>query len=121
MVKPRLPLILSLSKDPVTQGDAFALRDENFGLCDLEGPVTGPEGRHGAQEKTRTSTALRPQVPETCASTNSATWAPFPAGGDASKNTDPPPARRDSLYSARGVVNTRRGPGWRRPASSAAS
>ena len=29
----------------------------------------------GAQEKTRTSTALRPQVPETCASTNSATWA----------------------------------------------
>ena len=30
----------------------------------------------GAQEKTRTSTTLRPQVPETCASTNSATWAP---------------------------------------------
>src|SRR5579872_2170962 len=29
----------------------------------------------GAQEKTRTSTTLRPQVPETCASTNSATWA----------------------------------------------
>jgi hypothetical protein len=29
----------------------------------------------GAQEKTRTSTASRPQVPETCASTNSATWA----------------------------------------------
>ena len=31
----------------------------------------------GAQEKTRTSTALRPQVPETCASTNSATWASY--------------------------------------------
>ena len=30
---------------------------------------------NGAQEKTRTSTTLRPQVPETCASTNSATWA----------------------------------------------
>src|SRR5215472_10045986 len=29
----------------------------------------------GAQEKTRTSTTLRPQVPETCASTSSATWA----------------------------------------------
>jgi hypothetical protein len=29
----------------------------------------------GAQEKTRTSTTFRPQVPETCASTNSATWA----------------------------------------------
>ena len=32
----------------------------------------------GAQEKTRTSTTLRPQVPETCASTNSATWAGVP-------------------------------------------
>src|SRR5579863_475287 len=31
--------------------------------------------RNGAQEKTRTSTTLLPQVPETCASTNSATWA----------------------------------------------
>jgi hypothetical protein len=31
--------------------------------------------KFGAQEKTRTSTALRPQVPETCASTSSATWA----------------------------------------------
>src|SRR5215470_19350384 len=29
----------------------------------------------GAQEKTRTSTTFRPQVPETCASANSATWA----------------------------------------------
>src|SRR5579883_317295 len=33
----------------------------------------------GAQEKTRTSTASRPQVPETCASTNSATWAQCPS------------------------------------------
>ena len=33
---------------------------------------------YGAQEKTRTSTTLRPQVPETCASTNSATWAGAP-------------------------------------------
>ena len=31
--------------------------------------------KYGAQEKTRTSTTLRPQVPETCASTSSATWA----------------------------------------------
>jgi hypothetical protein len=41
-------------------------------------------GVFGAQEKTRTSTTLRPQVPETCASTNSATWAagsPKPAIG----------------------------------------
>ena len=38
----------------------------------------------GAQEKTRTSTTFLPQVPETCASTNSATWA--------SRRT---PARRD--------------------------
>jgi hypothetical protein len=31
--------------------------------------------KDGAQEKTRTSTTLRSQVPETCASTNSATRA----------------------------------------------
>jgi hypothetical protein len=42
----------------------------------------------GAQEKTRTSTTFRPQVPETCASTNSATWATVahtggPSGGRA--------------------------------------
>ena len=30
---------------------------------------------NGAQEKTRTSTTLRSQAPEACASTNSATWA----------------------------------------------
>ncbi len=29
----------------------------------------------GAQKKTRTSTSFRTQVPETCASTNSAIWA----------------------------------------------
>ena len=38
----------------------------------------GIETANGAQEKTRTSTTLRPQVPETCASTNSATWAGAP-------------------------------------------
>ena len=32
---------------------------------------------NGAQEKTRTSTALRPLAPEASASTNSATWAPI--------------------------------------------
>src|SRR5262249_25540901 len=35
----------------------------------------GGETGTGAQEKTRTSTTFRPQVPETCASANSATWA----------------------------------------------
>src|SRR5215471_12069667 len=31
--------------------------------------------RHGAQERTRTSTPVKALVPETSASTNSATWA----------------------------------------------
>ncbi len=31
--------------------------------------------KNGAQEKTRTSTTLRPLAPEASASTNSATWA----------------------------------------------
>tara|TARA_B100001079_G_C16314087_1_gene471458 strand:+ start:470 stop:874 length:405 start_codon:yes stop_codon:yes gene_type:complete len=35
----------------------------------------GIRERNGAQEKTRTSTALRPLTPEASASTNSATWA----------------------------------------------
>ena len=35
----------------------------------------GQRRRSGAQEKTRTSTALRPLAPEASASTNSATWA----------------------------------------------
>src|SRR3954470_3656582 len=39
--------------------------------CDLAAVTKGI----GAQEKTRTSTTFLPQVPETCASTNSATWA----------------------------------------------
>src|SRR5215475_2842933 len=40
-------------------------------ICRCIGRVSG----RGAQEKTRTSTTFRPQVPETCASANSATWA----------------------------------------------
>ena len=38
-------------------------------------PAPTGGGGDGAQEKTRTSTTLRPQAPEACASTNSATWA----------------------------------------------
>ncbi len=54
---------------------------------------------NGAQEKTRTSTTLRPLAPEASASTNSATWASgvFPANI----------LRRDSRYpQAIAVVNT---------------
>src|SRR5579862_8618049 len=52
----------------------------------------------GAQEKTRTSTTLLPQVPETCASTNSATWAfPHATGNRAEISRTP------------GDVNRRRG------------
>ncbi len=58
-------------------------------------PAIGGSGTAGAQEKTRTSTTLRPQVPETCASTNSATWAScggrgmYPAAARASTKTRP--------------------------------
>ena len=38
-------------------------------------PVTVCLWENGAQEKTRTSTTLRPLAPEASASTNSATWA----------------------------------------------
>ena len=48
------------------EGDAHAIRPA---------VTRGRPSDDGAQEKTRTSTTLRPQVPETCASTNSATWA----------------------------------------------
>src|SRR5215471_3025805 len=46
--------------------------------ADLQGEIRRCIGRvsgRGAQEKTRTSTTFGPQVPETCASANSATWA----------------------------------------------
>ena len=39
------------------------------------GPLLRRAGGDGAQEKTRTSTTLRPLAPEASASTNSATWA----------------------------------------------
>ena len=56
----------------------------------------------GAQERTRTFTALRPQVPETCASTNSATWA---KGAGA--------FRRDArIYALGGGASRRRIGGW---------
>lgn len=47
-------------------------------LANLRSPSRDPAKlcqADGAQEKTRTSTTFRPQVPETCASTNFATWA----------------------------------------------
>ena len=46
----------------------------------------------GAQEKTRTSTGFPPQVPETCASTNSATWA------EMAKSVDPLGTLVNSIY-----------------------
>ena len=52
---------------------------------------TRPE-RDGAQEKTRTSTALRQLAPEASASTNSATWARLRGLVEiASDGTAPPP------------------------------
>jgi hypothetical protein len=62
-------------KIPVVQldVDAVEVHDAAFPVCGVSGFIF-VDG-DGAQEKTRTSTASRPQVPETCASTNSATWA----------------------------------------------
>src|SRR5580693_4004837 len=62
--------------------------------------------RGGAQEKTRTSTTLLPQVPETCASTNSATWA-FRAHGELGR--DKPGPRRCQPSRARVSVVERVG------------
>src|ERR1700733_3758001 len=74
---------------------------------------------NGAQEKTRTSTALRPQVPETCASTNSATWAGAAFGAAACSAQGPGRQRRSAVacdYAERKVKRprpaSRRG-GWR--------
>ncbi len=63
-----------------------------------------PRGHHrptssaGAHERTRTSTALRPQPPQGCASTSSATWA-HPAVPTANwcaqRDSNPPPRFRD--------------------------
>ncbi len=39
------------------------------------GPMRAATRINGAQERTRTFTALRPLAPEASASTNSATWA----------------------------------------------
>ena len=54
--------------------------------CSARSPGAEPEARRaepqrdrakaGAQERTRTSTAVKPLAPEASASTNSATWAP---------------------------------------------
>ena len=55
---------------------APAHSDVRVKLCYLKDLVLKHGFDCGAQEKTRTSTPLRAQVPETCASTNSATWAP---------------------------------------------
>src|SRR3954471_15355419 len=62
-------------------GHCTASRKRQRPLRSARIPVSGylrSSGRYrgiGAQEKTRTSTTFLPQVPETCASTNSATWA----------------------------------------------
>src|SRR5208282_1499907 len=57
---------------------------------------------NGAQEKTRTSTASRPQVPETCASTNSATWARKKPPCLWSALPSPPLTRCQSAFPRRG-------------------
>ena len=65
---------LGIDSDDGTQGEAF----RQIVPVQMDGAAWHElGGAHcvGAQEKTRTSTTLRPQVPETCASTNSATWA----------------------------------------------
>ncbi len=61
--------------------------------------VTCRRSEDGAQEKTRTFTTLRPQVPETCASTNSATWA-FRAVG---AGRSPGPGLRQAMFGPRAL------------------
>ena len=70
----------------------------------------------GAQERTRTFTALRPQVPETCASTNSATWASAAARG-AAENGAGAGACRSAASGRQAIGHDRaasRPAGWRR-------
>src|ERR1700750_1759722 len=69
------PHRLGINGDDRTQREAF----RQVVPVEVDGAVRhelrDAHKKIGAQKKTRTSTTLRPQVPETCASTNSAIWA----------------------------------------------
>src|SRR5882672_7933828 len=67
------PEIEPIRQVALVQADVHRLMSGHASAC-LQW-CDGRETGDGAQEKTRTSTTFRPQVPETCASANSATWA----------------------------------------------